>query len=1553
MKPVIVLTFANDRDRYLEMINRERKNIFKALRHYDDEEFIQVRKVESTSVEDIFELFSHYQDQVAIFHYGGHANGTHLQLETPGGESQLANALGLAQLMGQQKGLQLVFLNGCATLNQVELLLSVGVRAVIATSVVIDDKMAVEFAEQFYKKLAKQVTIQKAFETARAFITTRYGPSREIIMHRDLSWKKEKKAADKEVPWGLYVNESSPGVLDWKLPSTWDPIRSRGEKTLEDMLKHRKKIPIKDIINMAIQISELLEKNHHDGMVKKNITPKNIILDENNKVKSLRFGRGELKGTYFYISPQQAQGGGLELQDNIWSLGVVLYKIAAGQLPFKGKYKQAVIDTIINHSPPPLTEIRANIPKGLEKIILKCLCKNREYRYPSMPELLSDLKELVKSLEAENKPGVTPEPQDISGTRELRLVTVMCGEISGYNQMLEKSGTEETAATMKNCFKILSPVIEKFGGSRIGDKIIGSSFTAFFGLPTAIEDAPKKAVSAAIEMRDKLYQLREERELQIPLDIHIGIDTGKVIAQMGADENKDFSNVMGDAVIMASRLNELAADGEIYIGRLTQGYTSDEFDYKQLEPITLKGRIKPVSVFKFLSPKKKINRMIDSEMVGRDKELDQLKLHVLKVINGEGSIVSVIGEAGIGKSRLLDELKKTGEVKKVTMLEGKALSIGRNLSYFPIIDILKNWAKIKEEDSETRSLSKLEQTIANIHPRGVGEVFPFVATLMGMKLTGKYAARVKGIEGAAMEKLILKNMRELMIKIAERLPLVCFIHDIHWADLSSIELLESLFRLAEKHRILFILELRPNYKDTGERVLETIRERYGRFYLEIKLEPLDEKECEILIQNLVKVSGLPTGIMTAITNRTEGNPFFIEEVIRSFIDDGVIKIEHGKFKVTEKIDAVVIPETIQDALMSRIDRLDQATRTLLKEASVIGRYFFYKILTEVAKTIDHIDDKLEYLKGIQVLLERERLGESEYLFKHALARDVTYESILLKRRKELHLKVAETIESVFSVQLHEFYGMLALHYCKGENPDKAEEYLIKAGEEALKAAASREALNYYQEALKLYLSKSGHAADPEKIAMLEKNIGLAFFNKGHMVEAVEHFDKVLVYWGEKRPKNKFIALPELIINLLTLLKMLIHLPDKPGKVPGERDNEIINITEKRALALSSLDTYRMFIDTIRLARKLNKFDIENIENGISLLAAGSGLFCFTGISFKISKKMLDITKGRINKNDIKSVIVYRHSRVMHNVLSGNWMKMKEFEYDENLIDGNLARGEFFYTTTLTDWTGLLNIEVGNFARANEMVKKLDEIGETYDNDITRIRKYLLSAALLFKQRKLYDALNELDAGINLVVRTGQKNLAVFAFGMKPNIQILLEDIKGAEESLLQAKELVSHEKRIAPYYMSYLLISQFLFDLYRLEESVHSNDKTKISHWRKNAYQSGKAVLKNSKKHAVSRTKAFKLIGLYYWLIEKQRKAFAWWDKSIRIGEHLGARPELARTYMEVGKRLAEKKSKLRELKGIRGQEYLEKARVLFKEMELEKDLEELDKIKSQIEEGK
>ncbi len=245
--------------------------------------------------------------------------------------------------------------------------------------------------------------------------------------------------------------------------------------------------------------------------------------------------------------------------------------------------------------------------------------------------------------------------------------------------------------------------------------------------------------------------------------------------------------------------------------------------------------------------------MIFSEMVGRDEEMNELRHAVTGLVRGKGGIVSVIGEAGIGKSRLMAELKSDPAMTQVTLLEGQAISMGRTLSFHPIIDLLKNWAGISEEDNEGAQLAKLDRAVRAVHPAEADEIVPFVATMMGMKLSGKFADRVKGIEGEGLEKLIFKNVRALLIRGAELRPMIIRVEDLHWADTSSIELLSSLFRLAQSNRILFLNFFRPNYADTGDRVVKGCREEYSSDLTPAAGAPLSLKE-----RGLEKGGSLPS-----------------------------------------------------------------------------------------------------------------------------------------------------------------------------------------------------------------------------------------------------------------------------------------------------------------------------------------------------------------------------------------------------------------------------------------------------------------------------------------------------------------------------------------------------------------------------------------------------------------------------------------------------------------------------------------------------------------------
>jgi len=1319
-------------------------------------------------------------------------------------------------------------------------------------------------------------------------------------------------------------------------------------------------LPLDETLEIILQVAQGLSKAHGKGIVHQDIKPANIIETSDRVIKIVDFGlaklaseakltpKGTITGTPAYMSPEQAKGERLDHRTDLWSLGVVFYELLIGHLPFQEKDKQSMLSAIIHKTPLPPLDLREDLPEEAERIILKCLRKEPERRYQSADRLLSDLSKLKRSLQkkkedlaAKKKPGVKRET-------ERRQATILSGEILGYSEVQENLGTEEAALVINRCLAMFDSIIQKYG-SQVGE-ITGGSFIASFGVPQAIEEAPKKAINAAIELRNTLDRFNREENLKVPLDIHIGINTGIVIA--GVSSTDKGISLMGEAVSLASQLRDISPKNDIFVGPLIHRYTQNDFEYETLKPVSLKGVPEPVAVFKLLSVKEKVHRarlgaerMIYSEMVGREKELAMLLSHVVKVINGKGSIVNVIGEAGIGKSRLIAELSKRDELQKVTLLRGRALSIGANLSFHPIIDILKSWARIKEEDPPDASAQKIEKFIRSVYPDEVSEIFPFIATLMGIKLTGRHADRIKGIEGDSLEKLILKNIRDLIARAAVIKPMVLVLEDLHWADLTSIDLLESLYRLTERRGIFFINVMRPDYK-TSERILRTIRSRYQDYSADIHLEPLDDNQCEILIENLLNVGALPISIRELIGRRAEGNPFFIEEVARSFIDDGVVEMQNGRFKVTEKIDSVVIPETINDVIMARVDKLDEQTKSLLKVASVIGRNFFYKILAEVARAVEEIDDRLENLKEVQLIKERWRMNELEYLFKHALARDAVYDSILIKKRKQLHLDIARSFESIFRKRLSEFYGILAFHYSRGDEMEKAEEYLLKAGEEALKAAASNEALNYFQDTMELYLRKFGDAADPEKIADLQKKIGMALYYKGHFAESVEHFDKALEYWGLKRPKSDIKAHFRLLIDLLWMMKEINFPSKKRKKIPGKRENDVMETSYRKVMALISIDTHRMFTEAIGLFRRVGKFDLTRIEQGLAFLSGFSALFSYSGVSLKIGIKILDYFKPYLDKCDDRTLFAYNFWKLVCEYLAGDWSK--EQDLDEKLIDTMVLKGETWHAPGYTGMLSFIKTELGDFSTSQKCCDKFKEIADLYEDEYHKARTSHYYTKLLLRSGRLHDVLDETEKMIHLNDRIGQRLTVIYLLGIKANAQMLVNDIDGAESSLLQAEESVLREKRISPLMISSYLASQALFNLCKLEKAVDAGDKLEIKQYRKRALQFGKANLKNSKKFAAEQTKALRLMGLYFWLLGKQEKAITWWERSIKNGEELNAQPELSRTYTEIGKRMLEEKSRIHQLNGVSAEEYLEKARNIFTELGIESDLNEVDVILSQ-----
>jgi serine/threonine protein kinase/tetratricopeptide (TPR) repeat protein len=1297
-----------------------------------------------------------------------------------------------------------------------------------------------------------------------------------------------------------------------------------------------------DTVHIVRQAAKGLLEAHNKGIIHRDIKPGNIFITDDGIVKLLDFGvaklikdevhdvskSGIIVGTLTYCSPEQLLADKIDHQTDIWALGVILYQMITGKLPFEEKYEEALVYSIINDSFRKPTELDEDIPRDMERIVFNCLQKKREKRYTSLKFFIKDLNQLQKYLETSTKEnGIqekrTPEKKET----ERRQATVIFVDLIGYKELLKQLEAEESASLINDYLRVFGELIEKYGGKI--DQISENGISALFGIPSAIEDAPREAVNSAIEMRNSFYELLLLQKSNYPLEIKMGINTGIVIAGARRTGHKSEYTASGPTIVSAAQIRDICPEGEIYVGEKTFRYTKNDFNYQKIKTITLDGVGEQQPIYKLLSMQEKIyrpaiesRRMIQSDMVGRETEFNRLKSCVFNLLNGKGSIIGIIGEAGIGKSRLISELKTIDTGQEILILEGRALAIGRNLSYHPIIDCLKDWAHIREDDNEANANKKLEIAINDIYPDDVQEVFPFIATLMGMKLRGDYLERIKGIEGEALEKLILKTFRDLLRRISEKLPLILIFEDLHWADASSIEIIKSLFVLSMSNRILIVSVLRPGYKDSGDNIIDAIRENYLANYIEILLHPLEESKIDELIRNLLDIKTIPQQLRQRISEGSGGNPFFIEEVARSLIDEGALVLEEGKFEITDMIDTMTIPGSIEEVIMSRIDRLDESTRGLIKLASVIGRSFFYRIISEVGKMVEDIDDRLTYLQEIQLIIERKRMEELEYLFKHALAQEAAYNSILVQKRKELHLKVADSIEKVFKDRIYEFYGMLAYHYSQGEGLDQAEKYLIKAGEEALKSSASIEALHYYQEALKLYLKKSGKEASPDKIAMLEKNIAIALFNKGRYIEAVDFFDRVLTFYGEK--VSTF--LPFTIIKFaysLSLFVFSLYFPSlRFKKVPTPEIIEVLDLFHKKCTCLAIPDPIRFFIESIYYLRIFSSYNLEKYENGINLFSGGSVIFSWPGISFHISKRILDYCRPKVRPDDMKSVLAYEFPELIWNFLSGNWNHAKS--YDEEIVDANLKYGDILFSSTYISFNTRLAIEQGNISLARSLINKLTDIGRLYEHQYPKSYKYILNSLLLIKTGKYREASEEAEEGIAFVGKLEWKVLMFVLITLKTKAQILENGSQATQESIETLQELET-EVILVPLYLSNYLLCKMYY-LLNMPPTSTGVDITAMKY--------GKKALKTARYVASEQTEALRLIGKLYWITGRQRKAILYWQRSIKVGTHLGAIPELIRTYEEIGHRLKDAKSHFTELNGLSAEEYITKSNKLYSKMQ-------------------
>jgi len=711
-------------------------------------------------------------------------------------------------------------------------------------------------------------------------------------------------------------------------------------------------------------------------------------------------------------------------------------------------------------------------------------------------------------------------------SRENRPVTTLFADISGFTPLSATLSSEAVFQLVEECFNDLVNIVAGYEGKISGFR--GDGLLALFGAPILHENDAERAILAALDMRNAMAQKQ--------LQISVGINTATMtVGEIKTSLHSEYT-AHSIEVNLAARLQQAAQPSQILVGAGTYRLTRRAFDFNRIEGLSLRGIGEGMVAYEALRVKEHPEKLrgiegLRARMIGREKEFADLKEATDELLAGEGQIVSVIGEAGIGKSRLVLELKEYLKNKKSEecnnqqsvllhhsqlWLEGRCVSIGHSISYLPILDIFHSYFGLSEGDGEKDVARKVVENITNLFPQRADDILPFFGHLMSIRFGNELDAKLQYFSPEQIMHQTLMRLRDFFVTLARENPLLLILEDLHWADALSLELIRRLMDELVTTPLMLLCVYRPRQDteiETLLRQLPSIAEQKcpGR-YTEIRLKKLSELESRRLVETLLTIDNLPKSVKEMILQKSEGNPFFIEEVIRSLIDRDLIYREDARWKARQEIVELDVPNTIQNVILARIDRLKAEAKYVLQCASVIGRFFKYRLLGLLARQERNLDQYLSEFEERDLVYEERTIPELEYAFKHALTQETTYQGIIERRREEFHHQVAQGIEMLYRERIEEYYEELAHHYAKSKDKPKALEYLTKAGKKCLDAYAMPEAIRYYTNALELAHQIS---VDKETIAELYQQRGEARNLIGDYEEQIEDFKEALKYTDRK------------------------------------------------------------------------------------------------------------------------------------------------------------------------------------------------------------------------------------------------------------------------------------------------------------------------------------------------------------------------------------------------------------------------------------------------------
>jgi class 3 adenylate cyclase/tetratricopeptide (TPR) repeat protein len=1002
---------------------------------------------------------------------------------------------------------------------------------------------------------------------------------------------------------------------------------------------------------------------------------------------------------------------------------------------------------------------------------------------------------------------ITNAGKQIEGER--RTVTVLFSDISGYTAISEKLDPEQVYDIIDGTLKAFSDEIYKHEGTI--DKLMGDGMMALFGAPIAHEDDPARAVRAALGMQDALRRINVDLEerLGITLKVRIGLNSGLVVVgSIGSDLRMEYT-ALGDTVNVASRLQSVAEPGTILVSRSVYEQVQPLFEFRELGSIRVKNRVEPVEIFEVLAPRQKAGRVrgipgLAAPMVGRAQELACLRRVADDLITKQrGRIVLVTGNAGIGKSRLTAELKNYLANRWATVIEGACLSYGQP-AYGVFLELLRALFDIADDDPEETVREKIERTAqALLAESSLKEVLPYLEHLFSLRIFEKeMAARLRHLAPPQLQQQTFLAIRDLLVAKAQEKPLVLIFEDIHWIDQLSLDLLVFILSAVEDAPLLIYCNSRQGEGQGAAQIQRLGAELYAANSVHIPLAPLSHADSVALIDLLLTISDLPESLKQLIPQRAEGNPFYLEEIIRMLIDRGIICRRDDRWQVDPDADltGLEVPRTLQGLIMTRVDHLSEGARHAIQCAAVIGRDFSYRLLNAVVDGAAELGEEVRELEERELIHRVAAGADMEFRFHHLLIQETVYHSLLLRRRERLHHKIAEGIETLYRDRSEEHVEQLAFHYAESKDIDRALPYLIRAGQHAADRFANDEALRYYRQAVDFLLKTN---------APLEQRIQL-YNGLGSVQGFVADYDGAI---------NSFRTALELARTAGRMPpRSVAEIMRRIGRVYERRSdyaealhwlNASLAELERDPSAARSEERARILNDIGWVYYRRGEFDeayqwrmrslqmIEGTDHYSEMASAYAGLVALFTRKGDWERALAYGEKGLQLREMIGDTFGMSQSHTSLGSIAGEQCDWdRALRHFDQALEIKQRIGDISGISRLNSNLGFLYLEKGDYARAALCCQKALEIAERIQNRNLICQALINLASVNILRNEFADAYPLLMRSLDIATGTGSQELWSEAEGLLAEVHLGQKQFEPArqlaQQAATRASEIGSH-----------------------------------------------------------------------------------------------------------------------------------------------------------------